>query len=68
MKLAGLVLVVIGLATLTFRFGLYHYGDVAGDIEGSLLTPLAQLALLVGALLLALHLVLRFVRHVISHD
>ncbi|MBB4122862.1 hypothetical protein [Martelella radicis] len=68
MKLAGLVLVVIGLATLTIRFSLYHYRDVAGDIEGSLLTPLAHLALLVGALLLALHLVLRFVRHVIWHD
>nr|WP_272213104.1 hypothetical protein [Marinicella sp. W31]MDC2879048.1 hypothetical protein [Marinicella sp. W31] len=36
MKLFGLVLVVIGLATLTIRFGFYHYRDVAGDIEGSL--------------------------------
>ncbi len=67
MKLAGLVLVVIGLATLTIRFGLYHYRDVAGAIEGSLLTPLAHLALLAGILLLALHLVLRCVWYVIGH-
>ncbi|MET3600120.1 hypothetical protein [Martelella mangrovi] len=67
MKLAGLVLVVIGLATLTIRFGLYHYRDVAGDIEGSLLTPLAHVILLFGAMFLALHLVLRLVQHVIGH-
>ncbi|WP_180898304.1 hypothetical protein [Martelella soudanensis] len=67
MKLAGLVLVVVGLAGLTIRIILYNYRDVAGTIEGSLLTPLAHLAIAAGAALLALHFVYRVLRHVLHH-
>ncbi|MGV0909757.1 hypothetical protein [Martelella sp. FOR1707] len=64
MKLAGLVLVVVGLAGLTIRILLYQYPDVAGTIEGSLLSPLSHLVLAAGAALLAVHLLYRVLRHV----
>ena len=67
MRLAGLVLVVVGLAGLTIRIVFYHYRDVADTIEGSLLTPLSHLVLVVGAALLALHIVYRLLRYVIHH-
>lgn len=65
MKLAGLVLVVVGLAGLTIRIILYNYRDVAGTIEGSLLSPLSHLTIAMGAALLALHLAYRVLRHVL---
>lgn len=64
MKLAGLVLVVAGLAGLTIRIILYQYPDVAGTIEGSLLTPLSNLTIAAGVALLALHVVYRVLRRV----
>ena len=64
MKLAGLVLVVAGLAGLTIRIILYQYPDVGGTVEGSLLTPLSNLTIAAGVMLLALHLVYRVLRHV----
>ncbi|WP_174802341.1 hypothetical protein [Martelella limonii] len=67
MKLAGLVLVVVGLAGLTIRLLFSSYRDVAGTIEGSLLTPLSHLVIVAGAMLLALHLAFRVLRHVMHH-
>ena len=65
MKLAGLVLVVAGLAGLTIRAILSGYRDVAGTIEGSLLSPLSHVVIAAGATLIALHLVYRVLRHVL---
>ncbi|AJY44766.1 hypothetical protein [Martelella endophytica] len=64
MKIAGLVLVVIGFATWTIHVCLLERGDVAGTIQESLLVPLTHIVLVVGGTLLVLHLVYRVVRSV----
>ena len=66
MKIAGLVLVVIGFATWTIHGCLLYRGDVAGTIQESLLVPLTHVVLVMGGMLLVLHVVYRVVRGVFT--
>lgn len=67
MKIAGLVLVVIGFAAWAMQLCLVRSGDVAAAIQESLLLPLIHMVLIGGATLLMIHLLYRFVRSVFYH-
>ncbi|TPW27466.1 DUF3955 domain-containing protein [Martelella alba] len=67
MKMAGLVLVVVGLAAWTINVCFFDYVDTVDMLQNSMFVPVSRLAILMGLGLLALHAAVRFLWRVINH-
>jgi len=67
MKIAGLIMVVAGLAAWTFNICFYSHTGATGMLQESLLFPLSRLALASGIGLLVLHFIYHAVLRVFRH-
>ncbi|WP_176082914.1 hypothetical protein [Martelella sp. HB161492] len=67
MKMAGLALVVVGLAAWTINVCFFGYVDTVDLLQNSMFIPVSRLAILIGLGLLALHAAVQLLRRVINH-
>ncbi|TCT41106.1 DUF3955 domain-containing protein [Martelella mediterranea] len=67
MKIAGLIMVVVGVAAWTFNACFYAHTSASGMLQESLLFPLSRLAVVSGLVLLLLHVVYHALLRVFRH-